>query len=319
MRVRETKRWRYVATGLLLGTTVVLGALDFAAAAGASTKAPPSTPVTTTSSPGAHRLPGQKNPYNAFNSGMVNSSILIFNKAGQLIQYGSRSVQYYLPSDALIPQGEALYQTNCSGCHGVNADGVPPKGTPGGYPTLLGLGPATYDFWIESGRMPAANPRSTQAVRRVAKLNHQQALAVSAYLNSLSPATPYIPIVNPQGADLSNGAALFALNCAACHTITGDGDALAYNSFAPSLRHISATQVAEALRTGPANMPVFTGNLTDAQLRDVVAYVTHKIQHPQNPGGFGLGGLGPVGEGFVGLALGVGLLAVVAFWVGDRS
>jgi len=33
----------------------------------------------------------------------------------------------------------------------------------------------------------------------------------------------------------------------------------------------------------------------------------------------GLGGLGPVGEGFVGLALGVGLLALIGFWIGDRS
>ena len=66
-------------------------------------------------------------------------------------------------------------------------------------------------------------------------------------------------------------------------------------------------------------MPVFTGNLTDAQLRDVVAYVTQKIQHPQNPGGLGLGGIGPVAEGFIGLALGVGMLALVGFWIGDRS
>ena len=66
-------------------------------------------------------------------------------------------------------------------------------------------------------------------------------------------------------------------------------------------------------------MPIFTGNLTDEQLRDVVAYVTERIQHPQNPGGAGLGGLGPVGEGFVGLALGVGLLALIGFWIGDRT
>jgi len=26
-----------------------------------------------------------------------------------------------------------------------------------------------------------------------------------------------------------------------------------------------------------------------------------------------------VGEGFVGLALGVGLLALIGFWIGDRS
>ena len=328
MGSRRPNQWRFITAGFLLGGTMVLGTLDFVMAAGASTHAPTTTttaPALGASTPGPattiahHGLPGQKNPYNAYNSGMANSSVVIFNKDGQLIQYGDRSVQYYLPPNSLIPAGEALYQVNCAACHGVNADGVPPAGTPGAFPNLLGLGPATYDFWIESGRMPAANPRATQAMRRQAKLSHLDALKIAAYLNSLQPATPYIPIVNTAGADLSDGAALFALNCAACHTITGDGDALAYSTFAPSLRKITPTQVAEALRTGPANMPVFTGNLTDAQLRDVVAFVTHKIEHPQNPGGLGLGGLGPVAEGFVGLALGVGLLAIVAFWVGDRS
>jgi ubiquinol-cytochrome c reductase cytochrome c subunit len=258
--------------------------------------------------------------YNAFNSGMANSTIQVFNKSGQLVMYGDTDVLYELPPSSLIPLGQELYQQNCQACHGVTADGVPPPGTPGGaFPNLRGLGPATYDFWIESGRMPATDTALTQPVRRKPKLTHLQALAISAYLNSLQPATPYYPIVNLNGADLADGAALFALNCAACHTISGDGDALANDTFSPSLRNIPATQVAEALRTGPANMPVFSGNLTDAQLRDVVAYVVRKIQHPENPGGLGLGGIGPVGEGFIGLALGVGLMALIGFWVGDRT
>ena len=50
-----------------------------------------------------------------------------------------------------------------------------------------------------------------------------------------------------------------------------------------------------------------------------MAYVTEQIQHPANPGGFGLGGIGPVAEGFVGLLFGVGGLMLVCFWIGDRS
>jgi ubiquinol-cytochrome c reductase cytochrome c subunit len=93
---------------------------------------------------------------------------------------------------------------------------------------------------------------------------------------------------------------------------------LAAGTYAPSLRNIPAVQVAEAIRTGPGNMPRFTGNLSDYQVNDIVKYVTTEIQHPQNIGGLGLGGLGPVAEGFVGLALGVGLLALIGFWVGER-
>ena len=77
--------------------------------------------------------------------------------------------------------------------------------------------------------------------------------------------------------------------------------------------------MAEAIRTGPGNMPRFTGNLTDAQLRSVVGYVTINIQHPVDPGGIGLGGLGPVAEGFIALILGVGVLALIGFWIGDRT
>jgi ubiquinol-cytochrome c reductase cytochrome c subunit len=254
------------------------------------------------------------------NSGSPNSTLRVYDAKGQLVSYGNSDITYTNPPAALIPLGEALYAQNCASCHGVHADGVAPNNTPGGYPNLLGLGPATIDFWIVSGRMPAADTTAVQANRKASRLTPTQALAVAAYVNSLSPATPYVPTVhNLSTADRSNGFALFSLNCAACHTITGGGDALAQNTYAPSLRNIPAYQVAEAIRIGPGNMPVFTGNLSDAQVRDIVAYVTGNIQHPVNPGGFGLGGLGPVAEGFVGLALGIGLLALIAFWIGDRT
>src|SRR6185312_3687244 len=101
----------------------------------------------------------------------------------------------------------------------------------------------------------------------------------------------------------------------------GSGDSLAFGTNAPTLRspQITAQQVAEAMRTGPANMPRFSGNLSDNQVRDVVAYVTTKVEHSQNPGGLALGGVGPVAEGFVALLLGVGGLALICFWIGDRS
>ncbi len=46
-------------------------------------------------------------------------------------------------------------------------------------------------------------------------------------------------------------------------------------------------------------MPRFSGNLSDAQVRDITSYVTGRLEHPTNPGGFSLGGVGPVAEGFV--------------------
>ncbi len=253
------------------------------------------------------------------NAGTPNSSVVIKNAAGAVVSYGNSAITYANPSPALAQLGRALFMENCATCHGTQANGVPASGTVGAFPDLVGLGTATIDFWVESGRMPATNPRSIEATRRQPRLDHDQALAIAAWINSLSPGYPAIPTVHLKDANVADGAALFALNCAACHTIEGIGDALAFGTFAPSLRHIPVTQVAEAIRTGPGNMPRFTGNLSDYQVRDIVKFVTTEIQHPRNPGGFGLGGLGPVAEGFVGLALGVGVLALVGFWVGERQ
>lgn len=230
-----------------------------------------------------------------------------------LVAYGNNAIVYKTPPASYIPAGEALFAQNCASCHGSGAEGSAIA------PNLVGVGPATIDFWVSTGRMPASQTNTVQARSKPPRLSQKQALQIAAWVNSLSPAVPYVPYPNLKGADLSVGSDLFALNCAACHTITGMGDALAYGTFSPTLHYASAQQVAEAIRTGPANMPRFTGNLTDSQVRDLVAYVTEKIQNPSNPGGFGLGGVGPVAEGFVALLFGVGVLALIAFWIGERA
>ena len=252
------------------------------------------------------------------NAGTPNSTISV-KKDGKVVKYGNKYIIYKAPSSDLDALGEALYMENCASCHGAQANGVPANGTSGAFPDLVGLGPATIDFWVDSGRMPAKDVRAIEAPRRQPALTPNQALAISAWVNSLSPSYPDIPTPNLKNANVAEGAALFALNCAACHTIEGDGDALAFDTFAPSLRHIPAFQVVEAIRTGPANIPRFIGNLSDKEVDDIVQYVTTEIQHPNNPGGFGLGGLGPVAEGFVGLLLGVGILVLICYWIGERS
>ncbi|HEY5266875.1 MAG TPA: c-type cytochrome [Acidimicrobiales bacterium] len=252
------------------------------------------------------------------NAGTPNSTINV-KKNGTVIKYGDKYITYSSPSAKLDALGEALFMENCASCHGTTANGVPANGVTGAYPDLVGLGPATIDFWVASGRMPAKDPRAVEAPRRQAALNPAQAVAIAAWVNSLDPSYPSIPKPNLKNASVSEGAAIFALNCAACHTIEGDGDALASSTFSPSLRNIPAYQVVEAIRTGPANMPRFTGNLSDKQVADVTKYVTAYIQHPENPGGFGLGGLGPVAEGFVALLIGVGFLVLICYWIGERT
>ncbi len=279
----------------------------------------------------AHATNTKQTPYQTGrkDAGTSNSSNVQVSANGQIISYGNGAITYTAPDGTkyhmtpaqFVQLGSALYQQNCASCHGNTANGVPQRKTPGNFPSLQNESAAAVDFWIESGRMPAANPRDVQAQRRPPTLNHKEALAITAWIMTLSKQTawPLIPTAHLKGGSLADGSALFALNCAACHTITGDGDALAFDTYAPSLRNVPVVQITEAIRTGPGNMPRFTGNLSDAQVRDIVKYVSLYIQHPTNPGGLGLGGLGPVAEGFIGLALGVGLLALAGFWVGERQ
>ena len=213
---------------------------------------------------------------------------------------------------ALSSVGRPLFVNNCSSCHGLNA-----QGTDRG-PNLVGLGAATVDFWVSTGRMPLAYP-GAQAVRKPVLFSRAQQLGIVSYVTSLGAEGPGIPALNQQAADQSNGNDVFGLNCAGCHVITGTGDALANSAFAPSLYQASPTQIAEAIRTGPGNMPRFgPGTLTDKDVNDIVRYVTY-LQHPANPGGAGLGHVGPVTEGFLAIVVGLGVLILAAYWIGIRA
>jgi len=220
-----------------------------------------------------------------------------------------------------VSAGRLLFAQTCSSCHGSEANGVNPEGQATIGPNLQGVGAATVDFWVSTGRMPATDVKAVEAERKPSRLTPVQALELAAWVNSLDPSVPAVPNPHLVGANQSAGQDLFSLNCAACHTIEGSGDALAFGTNAPSLQNhgVTAQQVVEAIRTGPANMPRFSGNLTDRQVTDIVSYVTGRLQHPQNPGGAALGGVGPVAEGFVALLIGVGGLALICFWIGERS
>lgn len=216
---------------------------------------------------------------------------------------------------AILAAGRTLFVEACSTCHASDAQGSA-RG-----PNLVGLGGATIDLWLSNGWMPLAEPTAEPALKP-ARFDAQQQAEIVQYVTSLGPSSgPGVPYnIDLSRSNVADGFSLFALNCAPCHTITGAGDALASGLSAPPLHGVTKTQVWEAMRTGPGNMPRFgPGTLSPAQVNDVIAYVTKYIEHPRNPGGLGLGGVGPVAEGFVGLFVGVGACLLLAFWVGDRT
>ncbi len=307
--LRSVIRTRYAVPAALVGAVAVVGLLTFspgAAQAGTGITATPiSAPASTlpTLSTTSTTTPiGTRSVPSA-------SSVLKANSAPN-----QSGLFYVTLPKAFVAPGQALFAANCSSCHGPEALGTNRA------PNLQGLGSGTVDFWVSTGRMPLANS-SVQATRKPPRFNRLQTLEIAAWVQSLTPGVGVqVPVVNTDKADLESGNSLFTLNCAACHTITGAGDALMDGAYAPSLHLATPTQIVEAIRSGPGNMPHFgPGNITNTEARDIAAYVSGVIQHPSDPGGVGLGGIGPVGEGFVGLLLGVGILMLVCFWIGDRT
>jgi ubiquinol-cytochrome c reductase cytochrome c subunit len=70
--------------------------------------------------------------------------------------------------------------------------------------------------------------------------------------------------------------------------------------------------------TGPQAMPVFNDNTLDAeQKRDIIAFLKH-IEDEPNPGGAGIGRIGPVSEGLWGWLIGIGSLIGAAVWLGAK-
>ncbi len=292
-----------VAPAVLVGCVALAGLVAFSPGRASAVNAGSSAGSSGSSSPST--LPSQALRPKSGQGAAVTS--------GSSAAPGSSLAYVALPK-AFVAPGEALFSANCSTCHGNTAQGTSRA------PNLQGLGAGTIDFWVSTGRMPLANS-AVQATRKPPRFNRLQTLEIAAWVQSLTPGVGIgVPVVHEKGADLENGNAQFSLNCAACHTITGAGDALAEGAYAPSLHLATPTQIVEAVRSGPGNMPRFgPGNITDSEARDIAAYVNSVIQHPVDRGGIGLGGIGPVGEGFIGLLVGVGVLMLVAFWIGDRA
>lgn len=224
---------------------------------------------------------------------------------------------------ASISAGQVLYDAKCESCHG--AGGVGGKG-----PELLNVGAAAVDFFVGTGRMPLASP-TQQPIRHDPYFNKAQIADIVAYVNALDVANgtpgPGIPVVLPvckgnqtkNCANLSEGNALFLMNCAQCHDASTSGGMLSHGYVVPSLRQATATQVMEALEVGPRPMPTFgTGELNYQQASSIARYVTYLSSSP-DPGGLGIAHFGPVPEGFVGVIFGLGLLLLVSRIIGNRG
>ena len=211
----------------------------------------------------------------------------------------------------LITKGRRLFRTGCSSCHGADGDGTDIA------PSLVGVGAAAADFQLSTGRMPDTDPDAEPESKPPA-YEPDEIDALVAYVASLGPGPP-IPDVNDPPGDLTEGAELFLLNCAACHSAGANGGALSSGRNAPTLHGATSVQIAEAMRTGPGEMPRFGGDtLSDSQVNSIVKYVRY-LRDPADPGGFSLGRVGPITEGLVALLFGLVVLAFVCHWIEPKE
>ena len=216
-------------------------------------------------------------------------------------------------SQTTIEDGKKLFAANCATCHGLDL-----QGSASG-PTLYGVGAASVDFQVGTGRMPLA-ASGPQAQKKPVQFTDEQVKALSEYVASLSPgpAIPSEEYLTGEG-NAAEGAELFRINCAMCHNVAGAGGALTEGKYAPGLAGVQAVHVYEAMVTGPQSMPVFNDmNISPEAKADIITYLKYLDENP-SPGGFDLGNLGPVSEGLFIWIFGLGGIVAVTIWITAKA
>ena len=214
-----------------------------------------------------------------------------------------------------IEEGRQIFLKGCSSCHGLNAEGAQIA------PSLIGVGAASVDFQVGTGRMPLAE-MSAQAMRKDPIYNAEETAALAAYVATLAPG-PAIPAESSlnfeRDGSTAEGGELFRNNCAMCHNFAGQGGALSQGKYAPTLMGVEPKHIYEAMVTGPQSMPVFSDKtITNEEKISIIKWIKAAESEP-NLGGASLGRVGPVTEGLLGWVLGLGMLIGVAVWLAMKA
>ncbi len=214
-----------------------------------------------------------------------------------------------------IEEGRQIFLKGCSSCHGLNAEGAQIA------PSLIGVGAASVDFQVGTGRMPLAE-MSAQAMRKDPIYNAEETAALAAYVATLAPG-PAIPAESSlnfeRDGSTAEGGELFRNNCAMCHNFAGQGGALSQGKYAPTLMGVEPKHIYEAMVTGPQSMPVFSDKtITTEEKMSIIKWIKAAESEP-NLGGASLGRVGPVTEGLLGWVLGLGMLIGVAVWLAMKA
>ncbi|MGW0435629.1 cytochrome bc1 complex diheme cytochrome c subunit [Micromonospora sp. NPDC003197] len=256
---------------------------------------------------GSGRLPGRRQRYRA----LTVVAVLALAVGPALLAPGPEPSPPPVTADPTRDRGAQLYLESCASCHGPAGEGSQ-RG-----PTLVGVGPASVDFQLRTGRMPLTQVRP-QPPHRDPVFTAPDIEALVRHVASFGAGGPAIPQVG--AGDVRVGRELFLANCAACHSATGAGTALTNDQVAPALDRATPIEVAEAVRVGPGLMPAFPDTaLTDQQVNALAAYVGVLQSDRLDRGGAALGRLGPTTEGLVTWVVGLLLIVLAVRWLGSRA
>lgn len=213
----------------------------------------------------------------------------------------------------MLTEGSKLFAANCATCHGMNLQGSKVA------PSLIGVGAASVDFQVGTGRMPLA-ANGPQAEEKPPQFTPDQVKALALYVGAAGtgPGIPTAATVKADG-NAAKGGELFRINCAMCHNVAAAGGALTEGKYAPPIENISNRHIYEAMLTGPQNMPVFNdANIKPQDKADIITYLKYLDTHP-SPGGADLGNLGPVSEGLFLWIFGLGTVVGVTIWLTAKA
>lgn len=187
-----------------------------------------------------------------------------------------------IPGDAdlaafAIPAGRAVFANNCAQCHGAGAAGVEGKG----YPNLL------ENDWLWGGDMESIHTTVSHGIRNTtdpdARYSEMPKFGADELLDAtqIGQVVEYVLQLSKQdgfdAALASEGAVVFADNCAACHLEDGTGDRA---QGAPNLTdaiwlyggsRAAITETVVNARFGV--MPAWADKLSEDELRAVATYV----------------------------------------------
>ena len=215
----------------------------------------------------------------------------------------------------LIKEGKEIFNRGCSSCHGLNAEGA------GAAPSLIGVGSASVDFQVATGRMPMAD-MSQQAARKAPLYDEYETAALAAYVASLAPGPASVTneeLAWERDGNAASGGTLFRNNCAMCHNLAGQGGALTKGKYAPTVMGVEPRHIYEAMITGPQAMPVFGDKIISPQEKlDIIKWIK-AVESEPTLGGASLGRVGPVTEGLLAWTLGLGLLIGIAVWLTAKA